>query len=343
MRCLAIGDTLLSNEHFDMVLKNCGLFEKYRSILWKEGQSRSQFREVIRRLETLGSRAYIPSDEIFNAIQDVEVLFIHYHPVPGELIEAAPDLKYILSARGGVENIDIAAAKERGITIINCPAHNAVAVAEYTIGLIISEMRNISRADASLRKGIWRESYPNAERIGELSDAVVGLIGFGTIGRLVAERLRAFGTTVLVYDPYVSASEIEAEGCKAVTMEVLLKTADVVSLHGRIPNGAPPLISAKELSIMKPTSYLINTARAVLVDMDALYDALKNRKIMGAAIDVFPKEPLPENYPFLKLDNCTITNHRGGDTYNSYAKAPVLLLKQFKELLDTGKTRFMIR
>jgi D-3-phosphoglycerate dehydrogenase len=342
MKCLAIGDLLLTNDHFDIVLKDCGLFEEYRSIFWPVGESRAQFRDVIRRLETLGSRAYEPSAEIYNAVSNIDVLFIHQHPVSREMIEAAPNLKYIISARGGVENIDVESAREKGIIIINCPAHNAIAVAEYTIGLIINEMRNITRADSSLRRGIWREFYPNTERIGELRDAAIGLIGFGTIGKLVAEILKVFGSTILVFDPYVNPLEIESEGYKAVTLEKLLKTSDVVSLHGRIPNNAPPIITAKELYLMKPEAYLINTARAALVDMEDLYDALKNKRIMGAAIDVFPEEPLPENYPFLQLDNCTLTNHRGGDTYNCFAKAPELLLKQFKELLETGKTRFMI-
>jgi len=342
MKCLAIADLLLPAVDFDMVLKGCGLFEEYRSITWSEGCSRADFRNVIRRLETYGSRAYEPSREVYDAIGDVDILFVHQYPIPVELMDAAPGLKYIVSARGGVENIDIEAAKKRGIAVINCPAHNAVAVAEYCIGLMLCEMRNIVRADKALRGGKWRERYPNSDYIGELSDAVVGLVGFGTIGQLVAERLRPFGSEVVASDPYISNEAMRELGVRKVEMDELLRISDIVSLHGRIPEGMPPLIGEKELGAMKPTAYLVNTARAALVDMKALEEALKARKIMGAAIDVFPVEPLPKGEPLLQADEITLTNHRGGDTYNCFAKAPVLLLKQLRELLETGTTRFKV-
>ena len=274
---------------------------------------------------------------------NAEVLFVHLFPVPEALMEAAPKLKYILSARGGLENIDVEAAKKRGISIINCPAHNAYAVAEYTIGLIIAETRNIGRADIALSEGVWRERYPNSKAIPELRSLTIGIVGFGTIGRLVAERLKVFGCKILVQDPYVSKQDVEALGCERVDMPELLSKADVITLHGRIPAGAPALIGKDEFKQMKKTAYLINTARAVLVDTDALADALRNHEIMGAAVDVYPTEPLPEDFPLLHLDNITLTNHRGGDTIDSYIKAPEMLCDQLQELLEKGTTRFLVR
>jgi D-3-phosphoglycerate dehydrogenase len=244
-----------------------------------------------------------------------------------------------LTARGGLENIDVEAAKKKNITIINCPEHNAFAVAEYTVGLIISEMRNIARSYLALKGGTWREFYDNTSAIPELSDSKVGLIGFGTIGKLVAKRLLSFESKVMVYDPYVDPALIKTMSCIPVSLGKLLENCDVISLHGRLPKNSPPLIGRKELSMMKPNSLLINTARAALIDMDALYEALKGKIIMGAALDVFPVEPLPENFPLLKLDNLTITNHRAGDTLNSYIKAPELLLKKLHDSLPmvTGR------
>ncbi|GHV80662.1 hypothetical protein AGMMS49944_24530 [Spirochaetia bacterium] len=342
MKCLAIADMLLAIKDFDDALKGCDLFKEYEAIYWPIGETRADFRNVIRRLETLGSKAYEPSPEVMEKIKDIECLFIHQHPVSAEMIAAAPNLKFIISARGGVENIDVDAARQRGVHVINCPAHNAVAVAEYCIGLMLCEMRNIARADKALRKGEWREFYPNSECIGELSDAVIGLVGFGTIGRLVAERIKPFGSEVIVYDPYISDDDAKNNGVRKVELKELLTTADVVSLHGRIPAGSPPLIGEGELKQMKPSAYLINTARAVLLDMKALAQALKNKTIKGAAIDVFPTEPLPQGDPLLGIDEITLTNHRGGDTYNCFAKAPVLLVKQFREYISTGKTRFLV-
>ncbi len=343
MKCLAVGDMLIPGVYFDKVLKNCGLFEEYKSLSWKEKEDKKEARNTIRQIETLGSRAYMPTEEIFEAVSDMDVLAVHLCPVPRELMERASHLKYILTCRGGVENIDLEAARERGIVIINCPGHNAYAVAEITIGLILCEMRNLSRANRALVNGIWREEYPNSEKIMELRSCKIGIIGFGTIGRLVAERLKAFGSQILVNDPFVPAKEIEKLGYHSVEKDRLLEEADVITLHGRIGPKDPPIIGAKELKKMKNTTYLINTARAVLVDMDALYAALKNREIRGAAIDVYPSEPLPSDYPFLSLDNVTLTNHRGGATIESYVRAPEMILEQFKELLETGKTRCMIR
>lgn len=342
MKCLAVGDMLISTIYFDKILKNCGLFEEYKSLSWKEEEDKKEARNTIRRIETLGSRAYMPTEEILEAVADAEVLAIHLCPVPEELLERAPRLKYILTCRGGVENIDLEAAKKRGIVIINCPGHNAYAVAEITIGLILCEMRNLARANRALVNGIWREEYPNSDRIMELRSCKAGIIGFGTIGRLVAERLRAFGAEILVSDPFVPAGEIERLGYLSVEKSRLLKEADVVTLHGRIGPDDPPIIGKAELKEMKKTAYLINTARAVLVDMDALYEALKNWEIRGAAIDVYPSEPLPPDYPFFGLDNVTLTNHRGGATIESYVRAPEMILEQFRELLETGKTRCMI-
>jgi D-3-phosphoglycerate dehydrogenase len=342
MNCLAVADRLLTSKDWDVVLKDCNLFSAYRSITWDEGTTRADFRNVIRRLEVYGSLAYEPSSAVFEAIKETDILFVHQHPVPSRLMDAAPCLKYIISARGGVENIDIAAAKQRGITVINCPAHNAVAVAEYTIGLMICEMRNITRADRALRSGVWREDFPNSDYIGELSDAVVGIVGFGTIGKLVVQRLVPFGTRIIACDPYVNVDDIRECGVEKTELDKLLETADIISLHGRIPPGAPPLIGRRELGLMKSTAYLINTARAALVDMRALQEAVKQRRVMGAAVDVFPAEPIPKDDPLLQLDEITLTNHRGGDTYNCFAKAPVLLLELLREYLATGETKFQV-
>lgn len=343
MKCLAIGDMFISAKCFEKALADSALFEEYHCLSWKEDEDRKTARETIRRIETKGAQAFPLEPAIYEAVQEAEVIFVHLCPVPRALMEKAHNLKYIVTARGGVENIDMAAAHEMEIPVIHCPAHNAYAVAEYCIGLMLCEMRNIARSDRSLRQGIWREQFPNSGKIIEMRSATVGLIGFGAIGRLVAERLAVFGCRILINDPYVPEEEIRMAGCLPVSKEELLKQADVVSLHGRIAAGDPPIIGKEEFQKMKPEAYLINTARAMLLDMEALYFALKEKQIRGAAVDVFPVEPLPEGEKLLELDNLTLTNHRGGDTVDSYIKTPELLVKQLKELLATGHTRYLIR
>ena len=342
MNCLAIGDVFIPTKYFDCVLKANPLFEKYESYAFCEDLGRKEARELVRKMETMGYSYHSVPQEVYQMIEDKDVLFLHMFPIPGELIHRAKNLRYILTARGGLEHIDLKTAQARGVHIINCPSHNALAVAEYTIGLMMCEMRNIARSDCALIKGVWRENYDNSTKIPELNDSTVGIIGFGTIGRLVAERLKAFGSRVIVSDPYVPKEKIEELGYQAVSLDSLLKQADVITLHGRIPAGAKPIIGKEELQKMKESAYLINTARSSLVDMPALTEALQRKKIMGAAIDVFPQEPISEDYPLLHLDNVTVSNHRGGDTLNSYIKAPTILVKYFEEVLSMGHTNCMI-
>lgn len=342
MKCVAIGDMFLSEEAFAKELKKDTIFTSYQGFTWMEGIDRVNARTIIRNIETQGSTAYHLKGEMKEALLEAEAIFIHLCPIGEEIIAHAPNLKYVVTARGGVENIDVECAKKHGVKVIHCPIHNAYAVAEICIGMMICETRNIVRANISLKEGVWREAFPNSGKIRELRSCTIGLIGFGAIGRLVAERLKPFQANILIHDPFLPAEEIEALGYHAVSKEELLKNSDIVSLHGRIGPKDPPIIGKEELEAMKNTSYLINTARAVLVDMDALYEALSHNVIGGAAIDVFRKEPVDKEDPLLTLDNITLTNHRGGDTLDSYERSPEILLEQLKEVLTTGKTRYMI-
>ena len=342
MKCVAIGDMFVDEQAFHKEIEKSGLFDSYQGFTWKGDLNRVKTRALIRKIETEGSEAYPLPEDIRKAVVEADVVFVHLCPIGQEVIQQAKHLQYIVSARGGLENIAVKEAQAKGIHIIHCPAHNAHAVAELVVGLMICETRNVARANYALKQGEWRENYPNSGRIRELRSSSVGIIGFGTIGRLVVDLLQPFHTTIYVNDPFVDEKEIKEAGCIPVSKEDLLKEADIVTLHGRIGPNDPPIIGAPELALMKPTSYLINTARAVLVDMDALVHSLEIHQIMGAAIDVFPKEPLDANDPITKLDNITITNHRGGDTVDSYIRSPELLISYVEEAFKTGKTRYML-
>ena len=323
-----------SSIYFRRELEKSSIIDEFICKSWKENSSKDDFREVIRKIETQGACAFEVEDEITELMKKADVIFVHQCPVSKEVIKEAENLKYILSCRGGVENIDMEAAKEKGVKVINCPSHNAYAVAEYTIGMILNELRNITRSCTALKNGEWREKYQNSEILTELRSQTIGIIGFGTIGRLVIERLKGFHPTILVNDPFADEDKIREEGCEPVTKEELLKRSDVVTIHARINAGDPPIIGKEEFGQMKETAYLINTARAVAVDMKELYHALSEHKIMGAAIDVFPTEPVTKDEPLLKLDNITVTNHQGGATVESYVKAPEMVLDMLKQTLE---------
>ena len=343
LKCVSIGDMFVSKAAFDKTLKNSDLFNEYQSFEWNSNLDRVATRTLMRTIETKGSSVFDLPSEIQNAIINTNVLFIHVCPINGELIRKAHNLKYIITARGGVENIDLKTAHECGVTVIHCPMHNAHGVAELTLGLMICETRNVTRSNTALHSGIWREQYPNSGEIREIRSCKIGLIGFGTIGQLVSDLLNPFQCKIYVFDPFVDSSFITSKGCIPVTKDELLKKSDIVSLHGRIDPNEPPIIRARELKLMSKKSYLINTARAALIDMEALKIALKEKQIRGAALDVFPKEPLDENDELINLDNCTLTNHRGGDTIDSYERSPEIMLNQLKEVISTGKTKYMIR
>lgn len=302
---------------------------------------RQSMRDVIHTIERGGPGAVEPPEELYELIADAEILMVHLCPVPRKLLEEAPKLRYILTNRGGIENIDVQAATELGIEVLSNPAHNANAVAEYTVALMLSESRNITRADRSLREGIWREKFPNSGQIFEISGATVGLIGFGTIARLVARKLSMFSCDILVYDAFVPQDDPEAAryGCRFVSMEELLKKSDIVSLHAR---SETVILGKEQLTLMKPGAYLVNTARPHLIDNAYLWQMLHDGKLMGAALDVFMNEPLSREEPFLKLDNVTLSNHRGGDTANAYSDSPKMLLMELQKLMEGGTPRFWV-
>lgn len=339
MKIVCVGDAYVTPEMMEEGVKPYLNAEDTLNVLFFGEENRADMRDTVKAIESM-KRDIIPvPEELYDMIVDCDLLIVHLCPVTKKLLENAKQLKAILSCRGGMENIDVDAATEKSILVSTNPAHNANAVAEYTIGLIICETRNISRADRSLKKGIWREKYPNTEvTIRELCDMTIGIIGFGSVGRLVAEKLSVFGCDILICDPFISESAYDFINFKFVDMKTLLARSDVITLHAR---SKTPIIGAEEFAQMKPTAYLINTARSVLVDPTALKNALDENKILGAAIDVFETEPvIPEFYKL--YDNITITNHRGGDTINSYKDAPSFAIQNYQRYLNGERMRFWV-
>lgn len=334
MKCVIIGDVFITPNMMEQALDLYN--ERYMEVksFYFGINDRKKMRDVVKAIEINGPYAFPSPEGLIDEIIDADVLMVHLCPITKEVLERAPKLKLILSNRGGTENIDMKATERLNIKVLTNPAHNANAVAEYTIGLILNELRNISRSHTSLINGTWRESYPNSVNIKEISKMIVGIIGFGSVGKLVVEKLSGFKCPILVYDPFVD--NIDQNNLKFVPLKTLLNKSDIITLHAR-SNEKKPLIGEEEFNEIKPDAYLINTARSYLVDMEALYNKLKRKELCGAAIDVFDIEPLPVDYKFLSLDNITLTNHRGGDTLNAYSDSPLMMLRQAEKVFTLTK------
>ncbi|HAF62009.1 MAG TPA: hypothetical protein DCK95_06755 [Anaerolineaceae bacterium] len=247
-------------------------------------------------------------------VEDVDIIITHTAPISEMVVSGAKNLKLVGAARGGPVNINWDACTKRGVPVLYAPGRNSGAVAEFTIGLMLSVSRNIARSHTSLmRDKRWRGDLYTLNEVGkELNSSVVGLLGFGAIGRKVAHISKAFGAQVLVYDPYVPEQDILQSGCKPSTVQDILTQCDYISLHMRETDETRGMIGEKEISKMKKTAYIINTARGGLIDHDALYSALKTHRIAGAALDIFEAEPPSPNSLLFELDNVTATTHLGG-------------------------------
>ena len=300
-----------------------------------------EMRDKFHRIERHGPDEVEIPEELYTAIEDADVLMVHISPVPAKLIAKAKKLRAVLSNRGGLENIAVDELTKRGIPLFNNPAHNTNGVAELAIGLMVAETRNVARASMGLKNGVWREDYPNKLDVWELKGRTVGIVGFGNIGHRVAEMLQVFGCKVLVNDVYYDPDDemLATLPIKRVDLPTLMRESDIVTLHAR---NTEVILNRELLSMMQPHAYFINTARAHMVDYDALYELLRDGKIMGAALEVHPVEPLPADYPFLKLDNVTLTTHRGGATVNAYADSPEMLLVDYARYLAGKKPRFFV-
>jgi D-3-phosphoglycerate dehydrogenase len=253
-------------------------------------------------------------DDVVEFIGDAEILVTQLAPLSEGMMRRLPDLKLVAVSRGGPINIDMAAARAHGITVVNVPGRNATAVAEFTIGAILAETRLIRVGHEALRKGEWRGDLYRADRTGrELSEMTVGVVGYGNIGTKVVRLLRAFGCHVLVSDPYVQLSaEDRNAGVELVALDDLLSRSDVVTLHSRVTEETRGLIGNDTIARMKPGVIFVNTARGPLVDYDALYEALVSGQIASAMLETFAVEPVPSDWPLLQLPNVTLTPHIAG-------------------------------
>lgn len=259
-------------------------------------------------------------DALRVAMHDAQAVIVRSATqIDAEALSWAPQLKIVARAGVGLDNVDIAAATQAGVMVVNAPTSNVISAAELTVGHILALARKLQPAHASLIAGKWER---NAFTGVELYEKTVGIIGLGRIGALVAERLRGFGVQLLAYDPYVTAVRAQQLGVQLVELSELLTRSDFVTIHMPRTPETVGMIGAQQLKAMKKTAFVVNVARGGLIDENALYAALEAGEIAGAALDVFVSEP-PGEHPLIGHPKVHVTPHLGASTAEAQEKAGV--------------------
>ncbi len=285
----------------------------------------------------IDNKPKITPEELKDEIGDYDVLLVRSRTkVTRDIIEAAKNLKIIGRAGAGVDTIDIPAATDKGIIVMNTPGGNTVSTAEYSIAMVLALMRNIPQAHQSMVEGKWEKKQLKGN---ELNKKVLGIIGFGRVGREVAQRLHAFGMRIIAYDPYVAPEILSEYAAESVDFNELIQRSDVVTIHSPGGDDTRDLISKKELDMMKPTAFLVNCARGGIVNIDDLMEALKNGKIAGAAVDVYEKEPLDEDHPMRKCPNLVLSPHLGASTKEAQTSVAIQIAQQVIEAVKMNVVR----
>ena len=293
--------------------------------------------EILKQVAEVDVKTNLPAAELAAIIGDYDALAVRSETkVTAEVLVQAKNLKIIGRAGVGVDNIDVAAATERGILVVNSPEGNTLAAAELTVAMLLASARSIPQADQSLRGGKWdRKKFMGSEVYGK----TLGVIGLGKIGREVAKRLQAFGMTVVGYDPYLQAEQAEAMGIKLLDLDTLYKESDYITVHVPKTKETAGMIDAAKIALMKPTVRLINVARGGIIDETALADAAKAGRIGGAAIDVFSVEPAPADNPLLGIPNVITTPHLGASTEEAQVNVAIDIAEQIVDVLGGKPAR----
>jgi D-3-phosphoglycerate dehydrogenase / 2-oxoglutarate reductase len=265
--------------------------------------------------------------ELLPALAEVDAVLVRSATkMDTEAIAAAKNLKVIARAGVGLDNVDVPAATQAGVMVVNAPTSNITSAAELAVGLLLATARNIAPANEALKNGAWKRSKYGGV---ELLDKKVGVVGFGRIGQLVAERLKGFGMEVLAYDPFVSAQKAGQLGARLVTLDELLEESDFITVHLPKTQETLGLIGKEALSKVKPSVRIVNAARGGIVDEEALAEALREGRVAGAGIDVFAKEPTTES-PLFDFESVVVTPHLGASTDEAQEKAGVAVAKSVR-------------
>lgn len=299
--------------------------------------------EVDRRLQEAGIETVFnhwhggrDEDEVIQILQGFDAVIPSIDPFTERVINALPQLKIISRTGVGYDAVDVKAATARGVAVCNSAGVNRHSVAEYAIALMLQCARRLIENVQSVQAGGW-DRYEGFDLAGK----TLGIIGVGTIGKEMAQRMRAFEMRILAYDVIQDRQFAEEHGVTYVSLEELLQQSDIVTLHAFLDARSRRMINAERLAMMKPTAYLINTARGGLVDHEALYQVLKEKRIAGAALDAFEQEPLGES-PLRELDNCWLSPHAGGSSSDARAQSKYIAAENVIRYLKGERPLYIV-
>nr|WP_284738464.1 phosphoglycerate dehydrogenase [Methanoculleus sp. CWC-02] len=281
----------------------------------------------------------LTEDQLVAIIGDYDALLVRSGTeVTARVIDAGTKLKFIGRAGAGVDNIDTEAATRRGIVVANAPEGNTLAATEHTMAMMLSLARNIPQATASLKKGEWKRSKFMGV---ELNDKVLGIMGFGRIGREVAKRAQAMQMKCIAYDPFITRERAASLGVEMVPLDELFRRADVITVHTPLIKETRHVINDKTIATMRDGVRMINCARGGIIDEKALADAIASGKVAGAALDVFENEP-PTDSPLLNLDRVIVTPHLGASTVEAQKNVAVSVANQCISVLSGGAAKYVV-
>jgi len=274
--------------------------------------------------EAIGSE-----EQMLTLLPGIEIVVTEMAPFTERVIAGADALRLIVVCRGGPVNVNLQAATSRGIPVCFTPGRNAAATAEYAVGLLLAAMRRIAEGHKDLLAGTWRgDFYQYVDAGEELDGKTVGLVGFGAVGSRVARVLRAFGSEVLVADPYVDPAAVETVGGRLVPLDELLSRARAISLHARLTPETYHLIGRDQLAALPRGAVVVNSARGGLLDTEALCDALESGQLRAAALDVYDPEPPPDGSRLFRTPNLVLSPHIAGATRETAERAAVIAAQE---------------
>jgi len=286
--------------------------------------------KILQRTADVTIKTGLKEDELIELVPEFDALMVRSQTkITRAVIEAASKLQIVGRAGVGVDNIDVPAATERGVIVVNSPGGNTVAVAELTLAMMLDLVRRIMPAHASMLRGEWKRSAFLGR---QLWGKTLGVVGVGRIGVEVIRRAQAFDMKVLGFDPFLTDARANQLGIEAVTVEEILKRSDFVTLHTPLTKETKNLIDAESIATMKNTAVIINCSRGGIIDEAALYDALKNGKLGGAGLDVFAVEPSTDS-PLRELENVVLTPHLGASTEEAQVEVAVDVAEQIVDVL----------
>lgn len=293
----------------------------------------------IKECAQLDIKPALKPEELLAIIGDYEALIVRSSSqVNAQVIEAGKKLMVIGRAGVGIDNIDVQAATQRGIIVVNAPTGNTISAAEHTIGLMMSLSRHIPQANASLKNGQWlKNKYTGIE----VRNKTIGIIGLGNIGSAVARRAQGMEMKVISYDPFVSVERAKQLQVSMVSLEELYKNSDFITIHTPLNANTKGMIGEKEIAMMKPSVRIINCARGGLIDEELLARAVTEKKIAGAAVDVFTKEPMTESILF-EQDSIIVTPHLGASTAEAQVTAARDVAEQIVDVLNGRPARYAV-